>query len=85
MLLIPVLHIRTFGELKDWSIVDRLDQIDVSTLVINGRYDIAQDFVVAPFYRGIKKVKWVTLENCSHTPMWEDPNRYLSLVNDFLN
>ncbi|KAJ7334827.1 proline iminopeptidase [Mycena albidolilacea] len=54
--------------LKGWSIVDRLDQFTVPTLIINGRYDISQDFVIGPFDK-INKVKWITFENSSHLPM----------------
>ncbi|KAI0659251.1 proline-specific peptidase [Cubamyces menziesii] len=70
--------------LVGWSIIDRLHLIQVPTFVINGRKDIAQDFVVAPFFERIQKVKWVTFENSSHTPYWEEPERYMQLVSDFL-
>ncbi|CDO75001.1 hypothetical protein BN946_scf184965.g3 [Trametes cinnabarina] len=70
--------------LNNWTIIDRLHLIEVPTLVINGRLDIAQDFVVAPFFERIKKVKWVTLENSSHTPFFEDDReRFMQLVSDF--
>ncbi|KAI0919680.1 hypothetical protein AcW1_003131 [Taiwanofungus camphoratus] len=71
--------------LKDWSIIDRLHLVRASTFVINGRKDIAQDFVVAPFFEKIRKVKWVTFENSSHTPFWEERERYMKLVDEFLN
>ncbi|KAI0646400.1 proline-specific peptidase [Trametes meyenii] len=70
--------------LAGWSIVDRLHLVKVPTLVINGRKDIAQDFVVAPFSERIPKVKWVTFENSSHTPFLEERERYIQLVGDFL-
>ncbi|KAG6822867.1 hypothetical protein H0H93_004697, partial [Arthromyces matolae] len=41
--------------LQNWSIIDRLNLINVSTFVINGRNDISQDFVVKPFFEGIQK------------------------------
>jgi len=47
--------------------------------------DIAQDFVVKPFFDNIPKVKWVTLEASSHTPFYEEPGRYMKLVGEFLN
>ncbi|KAK0434437.1 proline iminopeptidase, partial [Armillaria borealis] len=70
--------------LSAWSIIDRLDRVRVPTFVINGRADIAQDFVVEPLFRGIRQVKWVTMEKSSHTPMWEERERYMGLVNGFL-
>jgi len=73
------------GEIADWTIVDRLHLVRVPTLVINGRADIAQDFVCEPFFWHITKVKWVTFELSSHTPMWEERERYVKLVGDFLS
>ncbi|KAK0442688.1 proline iminopeptidase [Desarmillaria tabescens] len=73
------------GELRTWTIVDRLDRVRVPTFVINGRADIAQDFVVEPLFRGIHQAKWVTMEKSSHTPMWEERERYMDLVNGFLS
>ncbi|KAK7687140.1 hypothetical protein QCA50_009643 [Cerrena zonata] len=69
---------------KDWSVIDRLHSVRVPTLVINGRLDISQDFVVKPFFDGIRRIKWITMENSSHTPFFEEPERYLKLVADFL-
>ena len=56
----------------------------VPTLVINGRNDVAQDFVCEPFFRNIKKVKWVTFEMSSHMPMWEERERYMNVISEFL-
>ncbi|KAJ7463275.1 proline iminopeptidase [Mycena latifolia] len=64
-------------QLKDWTIVDRLHEISVPYLVINGKYDLAQDFV-------IPKVKWIRYENASHLPMWEERERYIQDVKKFL-
>ncbi len=55
------------------------------TLLINGRYDEAQDSVVEPFFREIPKVKWITLEQASHLPMFEERERYMEVIADFLN
>lgn len=71
--------------MKDWSIVDRLHLVRVPTLVINGREDVAQDFVCEPFFHKIPKAKWVTFEDSSNTPMWEERAKYMKLVGDFLN
>ncbi|RPD66179.1 proline iminopeptidase [Lentinus tigrinus ALCF2SS1-7] len=70
--------------LKDWTVVDRLHLVRVPTFVINGRKDVSQDFVVAPFFERIPKVKWVTFEKSSHTPFWEERERFMQLVRDFL-
>ena len=70
--------------LQGWSIVDRLHLVHMPTFVINGRNDMAQDFVVAPFFEKIQKVKWVTFENSSHTPFWEERGKYNRFLADFL-
>ncbi|KAF9045154.1 proline iminopeptidase [Panaeolus papilionaceus] len=69
---------------NDWSIIDRIPLIKPSTLVLNGRYDISQDFVIAPFVEGIPKVKWVKFDNSSHMPFWEERTKYMQVVGDFL-
>jgi pimeloyl-ACP methyl ester carboxylesterase len=52
-----------------------LHEITAPTFVINGRLDMAQDESQLPFFQHIPKVKWVTFENSSHTPMWEERER----------
>jgi len=65
-------------------VIDRLHNIQVPTLVINGRYDEAQDNCVEPFFREIPKAKWITLEKSSHMSMFEERERYIQIVGDFL-
>ncbi|KZT02854.1 proline iminopeptidase [Laetiporus sulphureus 93-53] len=72
------------GELKEWSIIDRTHLIRTPTLLINGRADIAQDFVVRPFFQGIPRVKWRTFELSSHTPMLEERETFVQEVLEFL-
>ena len=75
----------SFSISKGWSIVDRLSEIGNQTLIINGRYDIAQDDTVRPWVEGIPTVKWETLDNSSHTPMWEEREKYMQVVGSFLD
>lgn len=72
------------GSLKSWSIIDDIALINVPTLLLNGRYDEAQDSVVVPYFRGIEKVKWFTFAESSHTPQYEEREKYVRLVGDFL-
>ncbi|KAI0315146.1 Alpha/Beta hydrolase protein, partial [Amylostereum chailletii] len=69
---------------KDWTIIDRLHAVRVPTLVINGRLDYEQDFVVAPLFENIPKAKWVTFEKSSHMPFWEERDRYMWLIEGYL-
>lgn len=72
------------GTLKTWTVVDDLHKISVQTLLINGRYEDAQDVAVAPFFEKIPKVKWVQFAESSHMPFFEEKERYLQVVGDFL-
>ncbi|KZP26593.1 proline-specific peptidase [Athelia psychrophila] len=72
------------GPLKDWTIVDDIHKIKIPTLLLNGRYDGAQDFTMAPFFRDISKVKWVEFAESAHMPHVEETERYLEVVGDFL-
>ncbi|KAI1385645.1 proline-specific peptidase [Hypoxylon trugodes] len=74
----------TVGTLKDWEGWKEAANIVAQTLLLNGKYDEVMDFVVEPFFKNINKVKWVTLEDASHSMMWESRERYMQLVGDFL-
>ncbi|KAK1235005.1 hypothetical protein PQX77_001783 [Marasmius sp. AFHP31] len=68
----------------DWTIIDRLSDITVPTLILNGAADISQDYVNQPFLDNIKDVTHFKFENSSHTPMWEERELYMKVVGDFL-
>ena len=73
------------GSLKTWTVVDRLSSISVPTLLLNGRYDEAQDSCMVPFFENIAKVRCVTLENSSHMPFVEERKKYMQLVGNFFD
>jgi pimeloyl-ACP methyl ester carboxylesterase len=70
--------------LTNWSTEAELHRIHVPTLVIHGKYDLAQDFVIAPLAERISGAKSVKLENSSHSPQWEQRHKLVSIVHDFL-
>ena len=70
--------------MQNWSIEDRLPEVRVPAFVINGRQDQATDKVVAPFFKYIPKVKWVTFAQSSHMPHYEERAKYMQLVGSFL-
>ncbi|OCB89307.1 proline iminopeptidase [Sanghuangporus baumii] len=76
--------IRDSGMANDWSIIDRIHEIRVPTLLINGKYDFMSDEVCMPFFLGLEKVKWVHFYASSHVPHWEERERYVSTVREFL-
>jgi L-proline amide hydrolase len=73
------------GTIRDWSIIDRLDRIEVPVLLISGRFDEATPATVQPYADRIKDVRWVIFENSSHMPHVEETERCLDVVGDFLN
>ncbi len=73
------------GTLKTWSIIDRLDRIDVPVLLISGKYDEATPATVQPFKDHVKDVRWEIFEHSSHMPHIEETERYLEAVDSFLD
>lgn len=72
------------GTLKEWDITERLLKIRVPVLLINGRFDEAQDEVVQPLFEKIDKVKWIQFSDSAHMPHYEERERYMQAVNNFL-
>lgn len=72
------------GTLRDWSVEDVLPDIAVPTLVLSGRHDEATEVTVRPFQERIPEVRWEVLEESSHMPHLEEPERFHSLLVEFL-
>ncbi|GFP58479.1 L-amino acid amidase [Trichoderma asperellum] len=72
------------GGLKDYDLRPQLHKIKAPTLLINGEYDEATDEVMRPFFTNIEKVKWVVMSNVAHVAYLEQPEKYISIVADFL-
>lgn len=72
------------GTMKDWTIEDRLDTIEVPTLLISGRHDEATPEVVRPYVERVPDIKWVLFENSSHMPHVEEKQLCLKAVSDYL-
>jgi len=50
----------------------------------NGTREQAQDFVVAPYFNLIPRCKWVTFEHSSHMRHYEEAERCMKIISDFL-
>ena len=72
------------GTLKDWDVIERLGEIRVPTLITSGRHDECTPALVEPLHRGIAGAEWVLFEESAHMPYLEEPDRYLTVVGDFL-
>ncbi len=73
------------GTLRNWSVVDRLGDIKVPTLVIGGRYDEATPAITETVHNGIIGSEWIIFENSSHMPHLEETEPYLRRLEQFLN
>src|SRR3954466_3450949 len=72
------------GPLREWTIVDRLGDIDVPLLLISGEFDEVRPDVVRVIDERVPNSEWVLFDGCSHTPHLEAPDRFLKTVEDFL-
>ncbi|KAF4615760.1 hypothetical protein D9613_012367 [Agrocybe pediades] len=82
----PTVTVAMFSTgLKQWNIIEKIPQVTIPVLLINGRYDVSQDFVNQPIFHGLSKVKWTTFEESSHTPFWEERDKYMQRLDEFLN
>ena len=64
--------------------MDDLHNINVPTLLLNGRYDEAHDICVKPYFKCIHQVKWVQFADSAHVPHLEETDRYMAIVATFL-
>jgi L-proline amide hydrolase len=72
------------GTLRDWSVVDRVKDIAVPTLLVSGAHDEATPATMQPFQDAISDVRWEIFSDSSHMPHVEEEERFLSVVGDFL-
>lgn len=72
------------GSLREWSVVDRLGELDLPVLVTSGRFDEMTPSTVRPMVEGIPGALWRIFENSAHMAMMEEPELYAQVVGDFL-
>jgi proline iminopeptidase len=72
------------GNLADWDRVDRLHEIRVPTLITVGRHDELTPACSEQIHARIPDSRLVVFEDASHMTFWEETDRYLHVVDDFL-
>ena len=72
------------GLLADWDVTARLGEISCPTLVVSGRHDLVTPPMAALLYQGIPGSEWVVFEHSAHVPHLEEPQRYLEVLDGFL-
>lgn len=73
------------GTLKDYEYTDRLSQISVPTLIISGTDDLCTPLVAKTMHDNIPHSRWELFPGARHMCFAEDNERYITLLNDFLN
>lgn len=73
------------GNTRYWDVTSQLHKIRVPTLVTGGRYDEVSPKVARSIHRGIKGSKLVIFANSSHLPLWEERQKFITIVRDFLD
>jgi L-proline amide hydrolase len=73
------------GNLRHWSVVDRLPEIDVPTLVVTGEHDEATPAINKTVADGIPGAESVIYPAASHMAHVEDTEGYVQLLDGFLS
>ena len=72
------------GNLSDWDRVERLAEIGVPTLITVGRHDELTPACSEQIHERIPGSRLVVFEDGSHMTFWEETERYLQVVDQFL-
>jgi proline-specific peptidase len=73
------------GTLKNWTALDRLNQIDIPTLLLSGKYDEATPKQMQVAQNLLPNATWTLFQNSSHVSNYEEPKKYLDAVSNFLD
>jgi proline iminopeptidase len=73
------------GNTKYYDITDKLHMIQVPTLVMGGRYDEVTPKVARSIHNNIQGSKLVTFQKSSHMPFWEEREKYMKTLSQFLD
>jgi proline-specific peptidase len=73
------------GYLAGWDVSDRIAAIQVPTLVTVGRYDSLTPASASMIAARIAGGELVVFEESSHHAFWEERERYMRVVRDFLD
>ena len=73
------------GNLKEWTCIDRLREINIPTLLTCGEYDESTPETNKYFQKLISGSEMVVFPGTSHEQHLEDPEKYLEVVRGFLH
>ncbi|PLS01978.1 2-succinyl-6-hydroxy-2,4-cyclohexadiene-1-carboxylate synthase [Neobacillus cucumis] len=64
---------------------DRLDQLNSDVLILTGQEDLKFCQIAEKMVLRLKKVKWMVVKNCGHAIHVEEPEKFGTIVSDFLS
>ena len=73
------------GTLKDFDVTDRLNSIQIPTLIISGGNDLCTPYIAKTMYDRIPNTRWELFRDCRHMCFAEDTERYLAVLKDWMN
>jgi proline-specific peptidase len=71
-------------DLDEWDVRSRLEEIEISTLITSGKYDIVTPMLAEILRDGIAGSEWVIFKESSHYAHAEEPDHFLSIMDGFL-
>jgi L-proline amide hydrolase len=72
------------GTLRNWSIIDRLHQVDAPTLVVAGEFDEATPATWLPYVERIPDARSHVFDGASHCTHLEQPEEFRAVIASFL-
>lgn len=72
------------GTIRDWDVVDRLNEIAVPTLILAGRYDECVPEHMREMHQRIAGSRFELFESSAHMPFIEEPGKFDAVMRDFL-
>jgi len=72
------------GTLKNWSVEDKLNKIDVPTLIISGAFDESTPRMNELMNKEIKGSKWVLLKKSHHIGYCEETDEVINALKSFI-
>jgi len=73
------------GNIRYWNVTNQLHLIKIPTLVTCGKYDEVSPKVAKDIHRHIKGSKLVIFPKSSHLAFWEERERFVSVLKNFLD
>lgn len=73
------------GSLKDYNYKDKMKDIDVPCIILNGAEDLCSPIVAKDMYDNIPGAEWHMFANSRHMCFVEDHDEYVGVIIDWMN